>query len=345
MTALENTGGDLVPFKGQMIARADIPRSSRVKPVALETMDDALRYAKVIAASGLLPASFLRSDADPTAAAFVAIQLGAEVGLSPMASVQNIAVINGKPGLYGPAMLAVVEASGKLENFEEWIEGDSDNMVAYCKCKRFGRPERVTSFSWDDAKKALLIGKRGPWTEYPKRMMQARARSFALRDMFPDVLAGLSQSVEELRDIPAEQARDVTPTKVEPPARPADTPPPPPRGPKPAIKVKVPGGWDPVQFSQDDGLEGALRQAMEFMTGAIIDGGPTIVSMNNKLLDRIAEVVPDMADEVSELRAAAAEALKPADEDETQDTFVSRFINGDDPDPDDFPGDRPSAGT
>jgi hypothetical protein len=118
-------------------------------------------------------------------------------------------------------------------------------------------------------------------------------------------------------------------------------PPPPPKVPKPAIKVKVPGGWDPVQFSQDDGLEGALRQAMEFMTGAIIDGGPTIVSMNNKLLDRIAEVVPDMADEVSELRAAAAEALAPKDEDETQepDTFVRDFVGADD---DTFPGDIPA---
>jgi hypothetical protein len=69
------------------------------------------------------------------------------------------------------------------------------------------------------------------------------------------------------------------------------------------------------------------------------------VSMNNKLLDRIAEVVPDMADEVSELRAAAAEALAPKDEDEDQtpepDGFVARFVNGDDPEADDFPGTVP----
>ena len=218
----------------------------RARPVALETMDDALRYAKVIAASGLLPKSFYETrDADPTAAAFVAIQLGAEVGLSPMASVQNIAVINGKPGLYGPAMLAVVEASGKLEDFAEWIDGEGDKMVAYCRVKRFGRPERITSFSWDDAKKANLTGKRGPWTEYPRRMMQARARSFALRDTFPDVLAGLGQgSVEELQDIPAEP-RDVTPS-IEPAK--INTAPPP-----ATFSVKVPYGGEPVIFPRNRG--------------------------------------------------------------------------------------------
>lgn len=306
--------------------------SYRARPVALETMDDALRYAKVIAASGLLPASFLRSDADPTAAAFVAIQLGAEVGLSPMASVQNIAVINGKPGLYGPAMLAVVEASGKLENFEEWIEGEGDKMVAHCRVKRFGRPERLTSFSWDDAKKAQLTGKRGPWTEYPKRMMQARARSFALRDVFPDVLAGLSQSVEELADIPADpqppapsiEASDqaigqaslgprLGRSKMNTPA------------PKPPLEVVIGDGWDPAKFPR---TKKGLTEALAFITGAVLDGKPGVVALNNGLLDTIAERMPELADEISGLRAAAAEALAPVDEPE--------------PEPeDDFPGDFP----
>jgi hypothetical protein len=284
-------------------------------------MDDALRYAKVIAASGLLPASFLRSDADPTAAAFVAIQLGAEVGLSPMASVQNIAVINGKPGLYGPAMLAVVEASGKLENFEEWIEGEGEAMVAHCRVKRYGRPERVTSFSWTDAKKAQLTGKRGPWTEYPKRMMQARARSFALRDTFPDILAGLSQSVEELRDIPADPVRGHI--EHEP------TPTPPAAKPKPPIKVKVPGQSD-VEFPQSDGLPAALKGALEFMSGAILDGGADVVGANVALLDRIADRLPEMAEAVADLRAAAAMAAEMSDDAELADDTT-----------DDFPGDLP----
>ena len=53
----------------------------------------------------------------------------------------------------------------------------------------------------DDAKRAGLLGKKGPWTEYPQRMLQMRARSWALRDGFADVLKGLSVR-EEAQDIP-----------------------------------------------------------------------------------------------------------------------------------------------
>src|SRR5206468_516947 len=54
-----------------------------------------------------------------------------------------------------------------------------------------------------DAKKAKLWNKVGPWTEYPQRMLQMRARGFGARDGYPDVLRGLI-SAEEAADIPFE---------------------------------------------------------------------------------------------------------------------------------------------
>lgn len=325
---------------------APMPARHRPHGMVLSGMQDCLRFAEVAVASGLLSPGFMKAR-DPVAAAFIALQLGAEVGLSPMASLQNIAVINGKPGLYGPAMLAVVEASGLLEVFEEWIEGEGDKMVAYCKVKRIGRPERLTAFSMADARKANLTGKQGPWQEYPRRMLQARARSFALRDIFPDILSGLNQSVEELQDIPAEP-RDITPPKLKEPT-PQTAPPPAVPAAKPTIKVKVPG-QPSAEFAQDVSLEAALVAAMAFMSDAINEGRTDVVAANNALLDRIANRLPEMADDVAELRAAAAmqdmiDASK-ADEPEPEpeekpDTFVERFVNGDDAEPDDFPGDLP----
>lgn len=313
---------------------APIPARHRPRGMNLEGMQDCLRFAEVAVASGILSPAFMKAP-DPIAAAFVAIQLGAEVGLSPMASLQNIAVINGRPGLFGPAMLAVVEASGLMENFEEWIEGEGDKMVAYCKVKRFGRPERVTAFSWADAVKARLPGKQGPWTEYPKRMMQARARGFALKDVFPDVLAGLANTVEELQDIPAEP-RDVTPTAVIPPKQSLPKP-----APKPPIKVKVPGQPDAL-FPQDEGLDAALKAAMDFMSDGINEGRTDVVGANVALLDRIIARLPHKADDVAELRAAAAmQEMIDAEKPEEPDTFVERFVNGDEAEPDDFPGTVP----
>jgi hypothetical protein len=80
--------------------------------------------------------------------------------------------------------------------------------------KRKNRKPVVAKFSVEDAKRAGLWGKQGPWSAYPKRMMQMRARGFALRDAFPDVLKGLI-SAEEAQDYPDEAkprpAKDITP--------------------------------------------------------------------------------------------------------------------------------------
>jgi hypothetical protein len=81
-----------------------------------------------------------------------------------------------------------------------------------------------------------------------------------------------------------------------------------------------------------------LREALEFMTGAVCDGKPEVVGLNTELLDQIAQHIPGLAEEVAALRAA--EALRPADEPDAEpDGFVQHFV---DPDhDDDFPGDIP----
>jgi hypothetical protein len=145
----------------------------------------------------------------------VCVQWGYEIGLAPMQALQNIAVINGKPSVYGDAAMALVQASAVCEDVQEYFEGEgTPNPIAVCVAKRRGRKEVVAKFSVEDAKRAGLWGKQGPWQAYPKRMMQMRARGFALRDAFPDVLKGLI-TAEEAQDYPDEakprQAKDITP--------------------------------------------------------------------------------------------------------------------------------------
>ena len=107
-------------------------------------------------------------------------QHGAELGLGPMQSLQCIAVINGRPTIWGDAALALVQSSAVCEFISEAVEGDGDQMVATCIAKRRGYPApSAIKFSVADAKRAGLWGKSGPWTQYPKRMLQLRARGFA----------------------------------------------------------------------------------------------------------------------------------------------------------------------
>lgn len=183
--------------------------------LALQTFDDAFRFSKMVAASEFAPKDFRGKPES----CLLAIQHGAEIGLSPMQSLQSIAVINGRPAVWGDAALAVVSASPVCEFVVEEIEEgkDGEALVAICTAKRRGYPKpTVVRFSVADAKKAGLWGKGGPWTQYPRRMLQLRARGFALRDAFPDVLKGLV-TAEEAQDYavmaPAEPAPQ--PVKVE----------------------------------------------------------------------------------------------------------------------------------
>jgi hypothetical protein len=113
---------------------------------------------------------------------------------------QNIAVINGRPSLWGDALLALCKASPVCE----YILEECDGQVAVCTAKRRGDPAPVVrEFSMEDAKRAGLAGKQGPWTQYPKRMLQMRARGYCLRDAFPDVLKGMAVAEEE-QDKPRE---------------------------------------------------------------------------------------------------------------------------------------------
>ena len=123
-----------------------------------------------------------------------------------MQALQSIAVVNGRPSIFGDAALAVVKASPVCEYVTEAIEGEGEQMAAICTAKRRGYPTpTVVKFTVADAKKANLWGKTGPWTQYPKRMLQMRARGFALRDAFPDALRGMV-TAEEAQDYPTTPA-------------------------------------------------------------------------------------------------------------------------------------------
>jgi hypothetical protein len=160
------------------------------------TFEQALTFCDYLADSEMVPKDFKGKPGN----CLVAIQWGAELGLKPLQAMQNLAVINGRPALWGDAVIALVRSSPLCE----WVQESDDGTTATCRVKRRGEPEQLRTFSVEDAKTAGLLGKQGPWTQYPKRMRQMRARAFALRDVFPDVLRGLPVA-EEVMDAPTER--------------------------------------------------------------------------------------------------------------------------------------------
>jgi hypothetical protein len=166
--------------------------------LALASFDDAFRFAKMVAGSEFAPKDFKNKPES----CMLAIQHGSEVGLSPMQSLQSIAVINGRPTIWGDAALALVQSSPVCEYVKEYFEGEGKTFTAVCEAKRRGYPSpTVSRFSVTDAEKAGLLGKSGPWSQYRDRMLQLRARGFALRNAFADALRGLI-TAEEAQDYP-----------------------------------------------------------------------------------------------------------------------------------------------
>ena len=175
----------------QAIAKWEEKTSVPVFSMTPRTFDEAMKFAELMSKSDLVPKDFK----DKPGNILVAIQKGQEVGLSPMAALETIAVINGRASLWGDGLLGIVQGS----NVYEWIdESGCSEKAGICTVKRKGEQPYTATFTLEDAKRAGLLGKAGPWTSYTKRMLQLRARGFALRDKFADVLKGLVAAEEAL---------------------------------------------------------------------------------------------------------------------------------------------------
>lgn len=173
-------------------------RESTPEPTAFamrpRTLEEAMKLAEMMSHSDLVPAAYKGKPGN----VLVCIQMGLELGMTPMRALRSIAVVNGRATLWGDEMLAMVLASGICDYVQE---SESTDTQGVCVVKRKHAPEHRQVFTLEDAKRAGLLGKQGPWTTATARMLKLRARGFALRDQFADVLAGLV-SAEEANDIP-----------------------------------------------------------------------------------------------------------------------------------------------
>lgn len=161
------------------------------------TKDDLFKLSKMYADSNLVPDCFKRKSADIV----IAWSLGMPLGLSMMQCLLGIAVVNGRPTLWGDVLNGLVLSQPDLETFDE--EWDKDSQTWTCTIKRKGRKPVTRTFSMAEAKVAKLYPAKetAAWTKYPKRMIQMRARGFCIRDSYSDVTSGLAVEPGELIDI------------------------------------------------------------------------------------------------------------------------------------------------
>lgn len=156
--------------------------------IQIKSLAELMRFADMLVISGMAPESYKGN----AAAVAVAVQKGMEHGLTPMAALQAVYVVNGMPSWQGKAALGLVRASGLMVpmTYRAWIEGEGDSMVAYCESQRVG--ERLTRNSFS-VKEAITAGlwKKDVWNKYPKRLLQWKPISHHLTDNYSDVLGNM----------------------------------------------------------------------------------------------------------------------------------------------------------
>jgi hypothetical protein len=198
---------------------AEMPPQPKIPPQP--TMLTLAKQVEQLEASSKLAAHYCATEMVPKQyqgkpeAGAVAIQWGAEIGMPPLQSLQNIAVINGNPALWGDALVALVKGSGQCEYLSS--KYDAASQTALVKTKRKGEPEEWRTYSMADASKAGLAS-RDTYKKHPARMLQARARSHLLRDVYADLLRGIQireivEEDNEAYNLDGKQPeKDITPT-------------------------------------------------------------------------------------------------------------------------------------
>lgn len=203
-----------------------------------------------LATTDFVPGSF-RGRPDQAAAAIVT---GLELGLTPMAALRSMDIIQGTPALRANTLRAIALAKGH----EVWID-ESTSQRAIVKGRRKGT-DRVQESIWDmDRAKQLGLASKDNWKKQPQAMLVARATTELVRLIAADDILGLAYTAEELDDaapaeavVPAKRpsstiarkSRAVTPkpTAAKPAAAPAAQKAEP--QPEPAKSVEVPQAAD-----------------------------------------------------------------------------------------------------
>lgn len=256
-----------------------IKKGGELAALVPENIEQAYRLAVALSGAGDMVPRHFQGKPDATMAAIVR---GMEIGLAPMQALSNIAVINGRASLWGDAMPALMQRAGHHVDVAIENEHDLEKAVAVASLTRGDTGKTIERrFSYQDAKRAGLAGKQGPWQQYPLRMLANRARAFAVRDGAADALMGLGIA-DEVQDYGPDSARDITPAA---PKR---------------------GGviYAAVDDDLDEIHEGSATKTGEAMDAEIIAAGDdTFQTLSDEEADRITA-------EIQEANRAAAEAAE-----------------------------------
>lgn len=170
---------------------------------SVQGFEHAQRVAVMLAKSALVPETY-RGKVENC---LIAMEMANRIGASPMAVMQNLHIIQGRPSWSSPFIIASLNSCGRFHplKFRQVGEANTDSYgyEAYTKTKA-GEEVVGPAVTWAMIKAEGWLAKNGSkWKTMPELMFRYRAAAFFGRLYAPDILMGM-QTAEEVVDVAPE---------------------------------------------------------------------------------------------------------------------------------------------
>lgn len=263
------------------------------------TFDKACEWSDYISRSGLVPDAFRTpigapKDASKGRDVYLACARGAELGMKPLQSLMNIAVVNGRTTLSTDAKKALCMQYGDISA----VYDDKDGIPKWtCTAKRKGHSDVVITFTAQDAVVAGLMtcefvpspdgkskvriwkGRSNAWVHYWKRMLLKRAMSWCCDEAFPDILSGFGTTEDYSdMDVPAATTENIMTAQA--PATETT------RAPRALRKKKEKAPVDPVEPTEPIEVEAEVIEDTEPATSVINDNNADFLPILDSMPDK-----------------------------------------------------------
>lgn len=187
------SAGERVTMNQEIVQHTQNLPSTQIDLAAwARSADAAARLAVSIVGTSFVPSAF-RNKPEEAAAAILA---GAEVGLSPLASLRAFDVIQGAAAPRAITLRAVAQSIGC-----EFRTVEESPREVVMEARRLGGEWERVEWTIERAGQMGLTGKDN-WKRQPQSMLVARATSDLARRVAADAIMGLGYSAEEVQDTP-----------------------------------------------------------------------------------------------------------------------------------------------
>lgn len=176
----------------------------------VQAFEHAQRVAKMLAASNLIPKDYQGKVEN----CVIALEMANRVGASPLAVMQNLHIIQGRPSWSSPFIIAAIKGKYGDLDWRKSGEGDAYGYEAVTVDKD-GKERVGTKVDWKMVKAEGWLDKPGSkWKTMPEQMFKYRAAAFYGRTYCPEILLGM-QTVEEVIDVQHTEVAQTVPVDKE----------------------------------------------------------------------------------------------------------------------------------